>query len=61
MWNHNINIHPSELLCTKTKSIELINIKKIDNLHFLPNNILTRIFKEFKKKELLLIDDARKS
>ena len=25
--------------------------KNIDNLHFLPNNILTKIFKEFKKKK----------
>ena len=27
-----------------------IKKKKIDNLHFLPNNILTRLFKEFLKK-----------
>ena len=36
----------------KPKSLELMNIKiflKIDNLHFLPNNILTKLFKEFKK------------
>ena len=35
----------------KPKSLELMNIKiflKIDNLHFLPNNILTKIFKELK-------------
>ena len=25
-----------------------MNIKKIDNLYFLPNNILTRLFKELK-------------
>ena len=25
-------------------------VKEIDILHFLPNNILTRLFKEFKKK-----------
>ena len=52
-------IHPSELLRTKPKSLELINIrklikkiKKVDNLHFLPNNILTKLFKELKKKKL---------
>ena len=31
-----------------------MNIKiflKIDNLHFLPNNILTKLFKEFKKND----------
>ena len=35
----------------KSKSLELINIKKLkmDNLHFLPNNILTKNFKELKK------------
>ena len=27
-----------------------MNIKKKDNLHFLPNNILTKFFKELKKK-----------
>ena len=36
----------------KPKSLELINIKifikKMNNLHFLPNNILTRLFKELK-------------
>ena len=35
-----------------SKSLELMNInfflKKIDYLHFLPNNILTRLFKELK-------------
>ena len=33
----------------KSNSLELMNIKifkKIDNLHFLPNNIFTRLFKE---------------
>ena len=37
----------------KLNSQELINTKKkikIDNLHFLLNNILTRLFKELKKK-----------
>ena len=52
MWDHIINIHLSELLCTKPKSLELMNIiklkKKIENLYFLPNNILTRLFKELK-------------
>ena len=36
----------------KLKSLELMNIKekikKIDNLHFLPNTILTILFKELK-------------
>ena len=27
MWSYIINIYLSELLCTKTKSLELINIK----------------------------------
>ena len=52
MWDHIINIHPSELLHTKPKSLKLmnINIKKKDNIHFLHNNILTKLFKELKKK-----------
>ena len=49
MWNHIINIHSNELLCTKTKESRINEhkkiLKKIDNLHFLPNNILTRLFK----------------
>ena len=51
MWDHIINIHSSELLCTKTKEFrnnEHKNILKMDNLHFLLNNILTRLFKELK-------------
>ena len=35
----------------KPKSLELMNIKiflKMDHLHFLLNNILTRLFKELK-------------
>ena len=47
-----LNIHPNELLRTKTNSLELMNIKKFlknKNLHFLHNNILTRLFKELKK------------
>ena len=52
MWDHIINIHPSELLHTKPKSLKLMNIKikKKDNIHFLHNNILTKLFKELKKK-----------
>ena len=52
MWYHIINIHSSELLCTKIKESRINehkNIFKIDNLHFLPNNILTRLFEELKK------------
>ena len=51
MWDYIINIHPSELLRSKPNSLELMiirkflkKIKKIDNLHFLPNNILIRLF-----------------
>ena len=54
MSDHIINIHLSELLCTKTKEFRINehkNILKIDNLHFLPNNILRRLFKELKKKK----------
>ena len=54
MWDHIINIHSSELLYTKYKKSRINEhkniFKKMDNLHFLPNNILTRIFKELKKK-----------
>ena len=35
-----------------------MNIKKfknIDNLHFLPNNILTKLFKELKKYKISII------
>ena len=51
MSNHIINIHSNELLCTKTKEFRINehkNISKMDNLHFLPNNILRRLFKELK-------------
>ena len=51
MWNYIINLHSSKLLYTKTKEStinEYKNIFKMDNLHFLPNNILTRLFKELK-------------
>ena len=54
MWDYIINIHPSELLRTKTKEsrinehtkILIFFNKKMDNLHLLSNNILTRLFKE---------------
>ena len=55
MWDHIINIHLSELLRTKPKSLKLMNIRKLkkklkmDNLHFLLYNILTRLFKELKR------------
>ena len=48
MWDHIINIHSSELLRTKIKEsrINEYNIFfKMDNLHFLPNNILTKLLK----------------
>ena len=51
MCDHIINIHSSELLYTKTKGSSINehkNIFKMDNLHFLPNNTLTRLFKELK-------------
>ena len=54
MWDHIINIYSSELLCTKTKESRINKHKKklkIDNLHFLPNNILTRLFEELKKNK----------
>ena len=60
MWNHIINIHSSELLYTKTNEPrinEYKNILKIDNLHFLPNNIFTRLFKELKKKIRMTINN----
>ena len=53
MWDYVINIHSSELLCTKIKESRINkhkNISKMNNLHFLPNNILTILFKELKKK-----------
>ena len=52
MWDYIINIHSNELLCIETKESRINehkNILKIDNLHFLPNNIFTRLFKELKK------------
>ena len=53
MWDHIINIYLSELLRTKTKVSKINEHKKIlkmDNLHVLLNNIITRLFKELKKK-----------
>ena len=53
MWDHIINIHPNELLRTKIKEFRIKEHNfffKMDNLHFLPNNILTRLFKELKIK-----------
>ena len=52
MSDNIINIHSSELFCTKTKEFRINEHKKnlkIDNLHFLPNNILRRLFKKLKK------------
>ena len=52
MWDYIINIYPSDLLRAKTKDFiinEQKKVLKMDNLHFLPNNILTRLFKELKK------------
>ena len=57
MWDYIINLHSSELLYTKTKEFtinEHKNIFKMDNLYFLPNNILTRLFKEFKKIRMII-------
>ena len=68
MWNDIINIHPSELLSTKTKEFRINESckkkkkkkcftilkkknknKNMDNLHFIPNNIRTKYFKELTK------------
>ena len=49
MWDHLINIHPSEVFGTKIKEFKINEHKKMDNLHFPFNNILTRLFKELKK------------
>ena len=51
MWDYVINIHSSKLLCTKIKESRINkhkNISKINNLHFVPNNIFTRFFKKLK-------------
>ena len=57
--DHIINIHPCELLSTKTKESKIneskkkkcftIIIKKKENLPFIPNNILTNFFKKINK------------
>ena len=65
MWDYIINIHPSEVLSTKTKEFRINELRrkkkkkrcftinffffKMNNLHFIPNNILTNFFKELKK------------
>ena len=60
MWDHIIIIYPNELLIAKIKESKInkskkkkcftiIIIKNIDNLHFIPNNILTNFFKELTK------------
>ena len=53
MWDHVINIHQSKLSHIKTKESRINEhnffLKKIGNLHFLPNNILIRLFKKLKK------------
>ena len=43
--------YPSKLLRTKTKECRINEHKKkkMDNLYILPNNNLTRLFKELKK------------
>ena len=46
MWNYIINIHSSELLSTTIKEFR---IKKMDNFHFIPDNILTKFCKELTK------------
>ena len=52
MWDYIINIHQNDLLHTKIKESRInehkLFLKKMDNFHFLPNNILIRLFKELK-------------
>ena len=59
MWDYIINIYQSELLHTKIKQSRInehkLLLKKMDNFHFLPNNILIRLFKELKKKKYIYI------
>ena len=59
MWDYIINILLSKLLSTKTKESKINELlkkkcftiikKKMDNLHFILNNILTNYFKELIK------------
>ena len=61
MWDNIINIHSSELLSKKTKVFRINeslkkkkkvlhnNLKKMDNLHFIPNNILIKFLKKLTK------------
>ena len=60
MWDHIINIHKSELLSTKIKESKINeSLKKkmfhnnfffkMNNLHFISNNILTNFFEELTK------------
>ena len=61
MWDHIINIHLSELLSTKIKESRINELfkkrcftiikKKMDNLYFILNNILTNFFKELTKNK----------
>ena len=57
MWNHIININLSELLRKKTKESKINKHKKnfkngqFTFFIFLPNNVLTRLFKELKKNK----------
>ena len=55
MWDHIINIHQSKLLSTKTKESRINeslkkkkvfhnNLKRMGNLHYIPNSILTNFF-----------------
>ena len=61
MWDHIINIHPNELLSTKIKKSSINEsfkkkkllyknfFFKMDNLHFILNNIFTNFFKKLTK------------
>ena len=51
MQDHIINTIQSELLSKKTKESRINELykKKMDNLHFIPNNIVTKFFKKLTK------------
>ena len=59
MWDHIIHIYISELQSIKIKESRINetlkkkmlhnSFKKIDNLHFIPNNSFTNFFKELTK------------